>query len=240
VLRAALVDVGGTLWPEHWPRSTWEAAAKRRLGGRFGISDSEAEGLLAELALRDPDSTPPPLTQDTADLIADALLASGLARLHAADVLEVLDIPAALVTRPFDGVGELLGGLKEGRLRVVIVTSAFFRTGAGMRRDAEQLGFGQWVDDVLSSVDTGVRKPNSSVFQLALDAARSSPHETVMIGDSEEKDILPAKRLGMRTIRVAIEGPVPDHSEATRSSRGSQMRSRADAPWDQNGSASLA
>jgi FMN phosphatase YigB (HAD superfamily) len=213
VPRAALVDVGGTLWPEHWPRSAWEAAAKRRLGGRFGISDSEAEGLLTELALRDLDSTPPPRTQATADLIADALLASGLARLPA-DVLDVLDIPAALVTRPFDGVGELLGGLKEGRLRVVIVTSAFFRTGAGMRRDAEQLGFGQWVDDVLSSVDTGVRKPNPSMFRLALDAARSSPHETVMIGDSEEKDILPAQRLGMRTIRVAIEGPFPDCSEA--------------------------
>ncbi len=35
-----------------------------------------------------------------------------------------------------------------------------------------------------------------------------------MIGDSEEKDIAPAKRLGMRAIRVAIEEPGPQHSEA--------------------------
>ncbi len=96
------------------------------------------------------------------------------------------------MTRPFDGVESLLRCLKEGHLRVVIVTNAFFRTEAGMRRDAEQLGFSEWIDDVLSSVDTGVRKPNPLMFQRALAAARSFPHETVMIGDSEEKDVAPA------------------------------------------------
>lgn len=214
MLRAALVDVGGTLWPDNWPRSVWVAETKRRLRGWFGISDSKVEALLAELARRDPDSTPPPLTQDSLALVGDALEASGLRHLPAPEVLGALDVPAALVTRPFDGVKSFLASLKECHLRVVIVTNAFFRTEAGMRRDAEQLGFGEWIDYVLSSIDTGVRKPNPLMFQRALDAARSSPHETVMIGDSEEKDILPAKQLGMRTIRLVIEGRVPDRSEA--------------------------
>jgi FMN phosphatase YigB (HAD superfamily) len=36
----------------------------------------------------------------------------------------------------------------------------------------------------------------------------------VMIGDSEAKDIEAARALGMRTIRVAIETPVPETSAA--------------------------
>jgi FMN phosphatase YigB (HAD superfamily) len=184
VLRAALVDAGGTLWPDSWPRRVWAVAATQRLRERLPMSDVQAERLLRELARRDPDSTPQLLRQDTHALIAAALAASGLSELAAADALEALDVPGAPLTRPFAGAEALLAELKQLGLRVVVVSNAFFRTRAGYRRDFEQLGVGGCIDDILSSVDTGVRKPNPEMFRLALDAARAPAKETVMIGDS--------------------------------------------------------
>jgi len=35
-----------------------------------------------------------------------------------------------------------------------------------------------------------------------------------MVGNSESKDVVPARRLGLRSIRVAIEEPRPAASEA--------------------------
>ena len=45
------------------------------------------------------------------------------------------------------------------------------------------------------------------MFEAGLSAASCSPAESVMVGDSELKDIEPARRLGMRAIRVAIDKP---------------------------------
>ncbi len=78
----------------------------------------------------------------------------------------------------------------------MIVSNAFFRSAAGYRPDFGQVGLGCLVDDILSSVDTGFRKPHPRMFRLALASAGSSADEAVMIGDSEEKDIAPAKQLG--------------------------------------------
>jgi hypothetical protein len=117
-----------------------------------------------------PDSTPQLLRQDTCALIAAALAASGFSELAAADALEALDVPGAPLTRPFAGAEALLAELKQLGLRVVVVSNAFFRTRAGYCRDFEQLGVGGCIDDILSSVDTGVRKPNPEMFRLALAA----------------------------------------------------------------------
>jgi FMN phosphatase YigB (HAD superfamily) len=225
MLRAALVDVGGTLWPDAWPRDVWASMARRELVERFGMSDTELERLLTELDRRDP-AIGMPLRQDTISLIADALRASALHHLDPQEVLVALDIPAASVTRPFEGAGSFLRGLNELRLRVVIVSNTFFRTEQGMRRDFDELGMGTSIDGIVSSADAGVRKPNPEMFRRALVLANSSADKTVMIGDSEEKDILPAKALGMKTIRVAIEGGSPASSQADAVAYGLEDASR--------------
>lgn len=42
----------------------------------------------------------------------------------------------------------------------------------------------------------------------------AAPAACAMVGNSESKDVVPAKRLGLRTIRVAIEEPKPPTSQA--------------------------
>lgn len=55
---------------------------------------------------------------------------------------------------------------------------------------------------IVSSHDVGASKPDPAIFETALQAAHCSPEEACMIGDRLDNDILPAQRLGMRTIWV--------------------------------------
>ena len=55
-------------------------------------------------------------------------------------------------------------------------------------------------DPVLTFDDTGVRKPSAKPFEMALDVLQSSPDEVLMIGDWPERDVVGAKKIGMKTI----------------------------------------
>lgn len=47
----------------------------------------------------------------------------------------------------------------------------------------------------------GLRKPDLRIFKLAL-RERCKPKEAIMVGDRIDNDIIPAKKLGMKTIRI--------------------------------------
>ena len=54
---------------------------------------------------------------------------------------------------------------------------------------------------VIESAVVGVRKPDPAIFRLGLDALGiSDASSAVVIGDSYDKDILPAASLGCRTV----------------------------------------
>lgn len=56
------------------------------------------------------------------------------------------------------------------------------------------------------SADMGVAKPDLLFFRMILDELGIPANEAVMVGDRLDADILPAKLLGLRTIRV-LSGP---------------------------------
>jgi len=60
--------------------------------------------------------------------------------------------------------------------------------------------FFSYIDYPLFSFDAGIIKPNSKIFKMLLKKARCKPEEAIMIGDTFEDDILPAKKIGMNTI----------------------------------------
>jgi len=47
-----------------------------------------------------------------------------------------------------------------------------------------------------------LRKPNPQVFQQIADNFGVKPNQVFSIGDQEDTDIIPAKKIGMKTIRV--------------------------------------
>ncbi|MFN0118016.1 MAG: HAD family hydrolase [Elusimicrobiota bacterium] len=61
------------------------------------------------------------------------------------------------------------------------------------------LGLDGFIDTVVSFDDTKKRKPDPAPFQLALDRLQVQALEAVMVGDWAERDIVGAKRLGMKT-----------------------------------------
>lgn len=52
----------------------------------------------------------------------------------------------------------------------------------------------------IDSTLVGVRKPDKKIFQLALYRLGANAKETMVVGDSYENDILPAKQLGCTTV----------------------------------------
>ena len=61
------------------------------------------------------------------------------------------------------------------------------------------LGLHNYFDAVVTSQDFGVRKPAPEPFQKALELLGTLPAETIMVGDWAERDIVGAKKVGLRT-----------------------------------------
>ncbi len=92
----------------------------------------------------------------------------------------------------------------------------------GTTERLKQYGLLPYIDLVVSSEEEGVKKPDLRIFRLALQRAGCSAEESYMIGDRLDNDIVPAKALGMKTIRilqgfgqyatVRFEEERPDHT----------------------------
>ncbi len=61
-------------------------------------------------------------------------------------------------------------------------------------------------EGIIESAVVGVRKPNPAIFSLGVRELGFEAHETVVVGDSFSKDIIPAKAAGCHTIWLKGEG----------------------------------
>lgn len=62
---------------------------------------------------------------------------------------------------------------------------------------------------IIESAVVGVRKPDPAIFRLGIEKLGLTAEETVVIGDSYDKDILPATSLGCQTIWLKNIGWTP-------------------------------
>ena len=78
----------------------------------------------------------------------------------------------------------------------------------------------QYFKAVIESAVVGVRKPNPEIFRLGVDALEMKPQEVIVIGDSFDKDVVPASNLGCNTVWIKgvewDEGKKHDESIPTR------------------------
>ena len=70
----------------------------------------------------------------------------------------------------------------------------------------EEFGVLQYFQWKKVSEEMGVAKPDPLFFRMILDGLGLAPSEAVMVGDRLDHDILPARLLGMRAVRV-LAGP---------------------------------
>lgn len=78
----------------------------------------------------------------------------------------------------------------------------------------EEMGLGGLFSKIVESAVVGVRKPDPRIFTLGVEALGLEPGEVVVVGDSYDKDILPAKKAGCQTVWVKGE-PWTDYPKDT-------------------------
>ena len=88
----------------------------------------------------------------------------------------------------------------------------------GLKERLETFDIFQYFNYIISSWGVKVMKPDTRIFEYALDKANCSPQETCMIGDRLDNDILPAKALGMKTVWIkqgfgALQKPLSKSEE---------------------------
>ena len=226
-LEVALIDVGGTLWPNSWP-----------------FRETDGEGRMHRLALALPDlpaSTLETLGRDllassrpgdeargistenlvSINLPAETLITNCLTRqgLPCDDVIirrirRAMALPVHDRMRPLPGAMELLATAHELGMRNVIASNTYWRDAESYWEDFRLLGMADHIDAVVTSVDAGHLKPHPAVFEMAMHWAGVPAGRCVVIGNREENDIAPALALGMHAILVYPDDPQPPASRA--------------------------
>ena len=96
---------------------------------------------------------------------------------------------------------EVLVKLKESY--PIILVSNFY---GNLPVVLEEFGLSGLFNTVVESAVVGIRKPDTRIFQLGVDALGLPPEEITVVGDSISKDIAPARRLGCQTVWIKGEG----------------------------------
>ncbi|MBU0536457.1 MAG: HAD-IA family hydrolase [Nanoarchaeota archaeon] len=98
--------------------------------------------------------------------------------------------------KPYPKVKSVLKRLKAKGLKLAVITDAP-RLKAYMRLD--EMGIADYFDVVVGLEDTGRVKPSRLPFKKALKELGVKADEAMHVGDWRERDILGAKRVGMKT-----------------------------------------
>ncbi|RZL38768.1 MAG: noncanonical pyrimidine nucleotidase, YjjG family [Pedobacter sp.] len=99
-------------------------------------------------------------------------------------------------TNLFDAAEEVLSYLQQ-KYTLHIISNGFKETTL-TKMNLSNLN--PYFENVIISEDVGVNKPNPIIFEYALDKAKASKEESIMIGDSLEADIYGALNFGIEAI----------------------------------------
>jgi putative hydrolase of the HAD superfamily len=213
MLRAVLVDVGGTLWPDRLTVRLGDDVCLERLTRLLPTLEPTHTLAALRAVLRQEDAS---VIQDTHAILAGALqrLGANSADVDVVAVRRALCAPAVPGVSLFPGAVDLLEFVHDLGLRCVVLSNVQVRGAHEYWRDFVDLGIAHLIGAVVTSLDVGYRKPHAAMFEAAVREAGCAPSACVVVGDSEAKDIQPALAMGMRAMRVAIEEPPPASSAA--------------------------
>lgn len=96
-----------------------------------------------------------------------------------------------------EGVGQLLERLRTANYRIVLIANQSKPVEDRLRK----YGILDYFDMEIISCEVGVEKPDKAIFELVYKRFESN-NEFWMIGDRVDNDIVPAKELGWKTIRI--------------------------------------
>lgn len=192
--QGVIFDVDGSLYPfdrgetERFEQSQFNQLLTRKIikffQDTFGISAKEAESLFADLNFR-----------------SGGQLSLWLEKEHGISRYEFFSRTWDFDPRRFmDKNDDLIACIGSVAARRAILSNA---PRVWIDRVVEALELdGLFEASAIFSGEPDVRKPHPSAFEQVARHWGLAPESIVSIGDQEESDILPAKSLGMRTVRI--------------------------------------
>ena len=99
---------------------------------------------------------------------------------------------------PYSDAKEILEYLCKRGYKIGVIANQSFGTAERLRK----WGLLRYIDVVAASAELGVAKPDRKIFDIAFEMANCSPKDGIMIGDRIDNDIIPAKKVGMKTIWI--------------------------------------
>ncbi len=206
-IKAVIFDYGGTLdtGGVHWCDVFYDAW--RAVGLDIDRTDFYDAYVSAERALGSGDLIAPGFTfADTLDvktaLQFDRLASRGLLP-DGADSLagEITDICYGIARSHINRAAPLLRRL--GAVYPLALVSNFYGNIMAVLGD---FGIRDCFRSVIESAVIGIRKPDSRMFAIAATALGFNPGDCLVVGDSLDKDIIPAASVGCKT---ALLAPAP-------------------------------
>ena len=97
---------------------------------------------------------------------------------------------------------KVLQALKDRGLPLVLVSNFYGNMSVVLR----EFGFDGLFLQVIESAVVGIRKPDPRIFLLGVEALGLKPGEVTVVGDSLDKDIIPAQEAGCQTVWLRGEG----------------------------------
>ena len=213
-LTAVIFDYGGTLDTDarHWAHVLWEGYQ------HVGVPVSEAqfreayvfgERALAKAPIVLPEDNfhtvlMKKLEQETAELVRmGAWQTAEKDRQHY--VRAIADYCYDYVLRNLEQSRTVLDAL-HGKYNLVLVSNFYGNIEAILR----DFRLDHYFSAIVESAVVGVRKPDPAIYRLGVEATGTSADEVLVVGDSYDKDMVPAKAVGCQAVWLRGEGWKPE------------------------------
>lgn len=204
MIKGYIFDYGGTLDTRgnHWGKVIWHAYE------RCGVKVSEeqfregyvhAERTLGKNPIIKPDFTFYRTLDVKLDIEMQYLVDNGYWQISAQEMQKYHD---AVLEDLYKQVIEVTSESREvlekiaKKYPMVLVSNFYGNVGVVL----SEFKLDHLFPKIIESAVVGVRKPNPQIFALGVEALGMKAEETVVVGDSMDKDINPAKSLGCNTI----------------------------------------
>lgn len=205
-----IFDYGGTLDTngDHWGKVLWHGYQRHEIPvseDDFREAYVYAERKLGREPIIQPDFTFRKTLATKLRLEMQYLLTKGL---WDANEFEFEHALTQVLDDLYDGVKattahsrEVLMVLKQ-RAPMVLVSNFY----GNISHVLEEFHLDGIFERIIESAVVGVRKPNPAIFTLGVEALHLAPEDTLVVGDSYRKDILPAHEAGCHTVWFKGEG----------------------------------
>ena len=111
----------------------------------------------------------------------------------------IYDEEKVAAIKPYPLVSETLSVLRNRGLKLAVVTDA--HNGNALKR-LKKAGLEEFFNTVITMEMSGKAKPSPEPFLLAMNKLGVKASETILVGDSIRRDIMPAKALGILAVHA--------------------------------------